>query len=326
MQKRTLLHESPSGHVMVGLFVVAAVFLFTWLLVFKEEEVERYELIAEFNAISNINEATKVKLRGFTVGQVLSVEFRPSPPVGEAYFLVSMAIEKIYPIPVGVIAEMKRSGLVGDTFIDLDVSQAVDGVVKAGSRIRGREKGAMNELMTRLTEMAHKLGAAGESIRRADLGYRLGRIGDGIHRAANGVQLVSTSADSLLDASRQMVNRASPELENLLVQLRRSTETAGRMLGNVDTLVVASQEDVQQAVAGLNSALQHLDSVLGRVESFVEQKEAQIDSTLDNVHSTSQSTRELASRPWKFFTGTSEAEKDTTAPESRRSKFRSLRP
>ncbi len=326
MQKRTLLHERPSGHVMVGLFVVIAAFIFTWLLVFKEEKVERYELIAEFNAISNISEATKVKLRGFTIGQVQSVEFRPRPPAGESYFLVSMAIETIYPVPVGVVAEMKRSGLVGDTFIDLDVSQAVDGIVEAGSRIRGREKGAMNELMNRLTEMAHKLGAAGESIRRADLGYRLGRIGDGIHRAANGVQLVSTSADSLLDASRNMVNRASPELEKLLVQLSKTTESAGRMLGNVDTLVVSSQEDVQEAIAGLSSALQHLDSVLGRVESFVEKKEGQIDSTIDNVHSTSQSARELASRPWKFFTGTSEAEADSNATTIRRSKFRSLRP
>tara|TARA_B100001250_G_scaffold142085_1_gene121578 strand:- start:7997 stop:8977 length:981 start_codon:yes stop_codon:yes gene_type:complete len=326
MQKRTLLHERPSGHVMVGLFVVAAVFLFTWLLVFKEEKVERYELIAEFNTISNISEATKVKLRGFTIGQVQSVEFRPRPPIGEAYFLVTMAIEKIYPVPVGVIAEMKKSGLVGDTFIDLDVSQVIDGVVEAGSRIRGREKGAMNELMTRLTEMAHKLGAAGESIRRADLGYRLGRIGDGIHRAANGVQLVSTSADSLLDASRVMVNRATPEVEKLLVQIRHSTEAAGRMLGNVDTVVVNSREDVQLAIAGLSSALQHLDSVLGRVESFVEQKEGQIDSTLNNLHSTSQSARELAARPWKFFTGTSEAEEDPKVTKSRRSKFRSLRP
>ena len=88
MQKRTLLHERPSGHVMVGLFVVIAAFIFTWLLVFKEEKVERYELIAEFNAISNISEATKVKLRGFTIGQVQSVEFRPRPPAGESYFLV----------------------------------------------------------------------------------------------------------------------------------------------------------------------------------------------------------------------------------------------
>jgi ABC-type transporter Mla subunit MlaD len=123
-----------------------------------------------------------------------------------------------------------------------------------------------------------------------------------------------------------MVNRATPEVEKLLVQIRHSTEIAGRMLGNVDTVVVASREDVQQAIAGLSSALQHLDSVLGRVESFVEQKEGQIDSTLNNVHSTSQSARELAARPWKFFTGTSEAEEDPKVTKFRRSKFRSLRP
>ena len=60
MQKRTLLHERPSGHVMVGLFVLAAVFLFAWLLVFKEEEVERFQACLRFKIGATKEEVQEV--------------------------------------------------------------------------------------------------------------------------------------------------------------------------------------------------------------------------------------------------------------------------
>ena len=72
--------------------------------------------------------------------------------------------------------EIRSSGLVGETFIDLDVSQAGKEALKPGSRIRGRDDIGVKELVENIKDMAHKLGGAGESIRQADLGYRLGRL------------------------------------------------------------------------------------------------------------------------------------------------------
>ncbi len=303
MQERKLLHDRRSGHALVGLFVLGAIGLFIWLLLFQKEERAHYKLEAEFNAISNLSEATQIKLRGFAIGQVESVQFRPNPSDGQAYFLVSMNIEEAYQVPAGAIAEIRSSGLVGDTFINLDVSQAGQEPLAPGSSMQGRDEVGVKELVSSITEMAHKLGGAGESIRRADLGYRLGRLGDSMHRVAGSLELVAHSTDSLLLTSRLLVDRTGPRAESALVQLQENLQQMNRAMRQTDTLVAGSRDDVHKSLKALRQAVERLDAVLGRVDTMVAQKEGQIDSTLGNLHSASESVRDLTAHPWKLLTG-----------------------
>lgn len=303
MQERKMLHDRRSGHALVGLFVVGATAFFIWLLVFQEEERAHYKLEAEFNAISNLSEGTQIKLRGFPIGQVESVQFRPNPGEEQAYFLVSMQIEEAYQVPTGSIAEIRRSGLVGDTFINLDVSQANQEPLAAGSRLLGRDEVGVKELVASITEMAHKLGGAGESIRRADLGYRLGRLGDSMHRVAGSLDLVAHSADSLLVTSRLLVDRTGPKAESALVQLQENLEQMNRTMRQTDTLVAGSRDDVHHSLKALRQSVEKLNVVLGRIDSMVVQKEGRIDTTLGNLQSASESVREIAAHPWKLLTG-----------------------
>ncbi len=305
MKERTLLHDSRTGYALVGLFVVGALAFFSWLLLLQRDDKPKYVLVVEFNAINNLSEATQVKLRGFPIGKVRSVDFRPQPERGEAHFLVSLEIEKKYPVPEGVIAEIRSSGLVGDTFIHLDVSQAGSGALEPGSRIRGRDDIGMKELVESVKEMAHKLGGAGESIRQADLGYRLGRLGDSMHRVAGGVEQVAGSADSLMVASRALIQQTTPQTEALLDKLQDNMASMNQVLGQTDTLVRASREDVRVSLGQLRGAIEKLNGVLGRVDSMMTKKEGQIDSTLTNLHSASESMREISARPWKVITGAS---------------------
>lgn len=305
MQERKLLHERRSGYVAVGVFVVGAVLFFAWLLLLQRDDAPKYDLSVEFNSINNISEATLVKLRGFPIGKVKSVEFRPQPLPGEAHFIISIEVEEEYPVPEGVIAEIRSSGLVGETFIDLNVSQAGVKALSPGSRIRGRDDIGVKELLENIKEMAHKLGGAGESIRQADLGYRLGRLGDGIHRVAGGMERVSASTDSLLLASRVMVQQTTPQTEALLKEMRVSIERMSGVMGQADTLVRGSRQDVQGALLALRESVEKLNGVLGKVDSMVTIKGGQIDSTLDNIHSVSESVREISQHPWKIITGPS---------------------
>ena len=128
--------ESPTVQIGVGLFVSVAVIGFIWLLISLRLGPDRYPLVAEFHTLGGITEATKVKLRGFTVGQVTSIEFRPMPMEGEAYFLVTLGIETAYPVPTGVFAEIRGSGLVGEAYVHLDVTEADGAPLPAGARGR----------------------------------------------------------------------------------------------------------------------------------------------------------------------------------------------
>lgn len=303
MREGKLLHERASGHALVGLFVLLAIFFFAWLLFSQQDQVARYRIVAEFNTINNLSEATQVKLRGFTIGQVENVAFDPQPATGEPYFQVELGIEKRYPVPIGTIAEIRGSGLVGETFIHLDVSKADGAMLLAGSRIKGRDALGMKELLASITEMAHKLGGAGESLRRADLGYKLGRLGDSGHEVASSLSLVAHSADSLLHSSRILLETMGPGFEGVLAGLQASAEQLNRTMQHADTLVVGSQEDVQHSLKSLRQVVERLDMVLQRVDQMVLYKETELDSTLSNLHAASKAVREISEHPWKLITG-----------------------
>ena len=301
--KRKLLHEFGRGHILVGLFVLAAIIGFTWLLVSQRTGPDRYDLIAEFDTLGNINEATKVKLRGFTIGQVKAVEFRPVAEEGEAHFLVQLGIEKKYPVPRGTVAEIRGSGLVGEAYVHLDVSDAGRESLPAGSRIVGRSDAGVKPLMDKIKEAAMKLGDAGQSLTKADLGGKLGGLGTNVSRIADDLGRVSQSADSLLLVSRRMMTGMEPGILRTLEGLDASMSRLSSTLGRTDTLVAATSEDVRSSVRALRLMVERLERVLERVDTLVQAEEAEIDETLTNLNAASAAVREISEHPWKLVTG-----------------------
>ena len=314
MDNRKLLHERGSGQALVGVFVILAAAIFGWLLFGHGDAVGRYPITVGFNTLNNINEATVVKLRGFTIGQVEKIEFRQQPPPGEAYFLLTLAIDKGYEVPLGTIAEIRSSGLVGDPFIHLDVTFAEEAGMEAGGHIEGRDAPGMKQLIASITDMAQKLGGAGESIRRADLGYKLGHVGDSVHRIAGDLDQVAASTDSLLFTARDVIAEMEPKMERVVAGLDRNLTQLEKTLGRTDSLVAGTHGDIQGAVRALRQSVERLDNVLTRVDTLMREKEADIDETLTNLHRASASVREISEHPWKLITGQGAKEDSTATP------------
>jgi len=298
-----MLNESKTGHVLVGLFVVVAVVAFGWLLLSQQQGPDHYSIIAEFDTMGSINEATKVKLRGFTIGQVRDVDFRPRPPSGEAYFLVELGIDKRYEVPKGTIAEIRGSGLVGEAFVHLDVTDAGVEALAPKSRIQGRSDPGMKDLMTKIKEAAQKLGAAGGALAQADLGSRLASISGNVSRIADDLGRVTRSADSLLVVSRHMMHGMEPGLQRTVDGMDQSLSHLSMTLSRADTLIAGTSEDVRVSVHALRLMVERMDMVLARVDTLVQYKQQEIDETLTNLHTASSAVRDIAQHPWKLITG-----------------------
>ena len=301
--ERKLVYETTTGHILVGIFVLVAAAGFGWLLISQRLGPEKYDLIAEFDVLGSINEATKVKLRGFTIGQVKRIDFRHQPPEGEAYFLVVLGIEKRYSVPEGVVAEIRSSGLVGESYIDLNVSAAGVRPLSPGSHVEGRSDPGIKGLVGKIAEAARKLGDAGEGIKKADLGGKLRRLTLDVSRIADDLGRVSASAGSLLTASHEMMEGMTPAIERTLDGLDRNMQKLSQILSRADTLVAVTGEDVQRSLHSLRLMVERLESVLVRVDTLVQVKESQIDETLTNLHAASAAVRELTEHPWKLITG-----------------------
>ena len=298
-----MLSESTTGHILVGLFVVVAVLAFGWLLYSQQQGPAQYSIIAEFDTMGNIDEATMVKLRGFTIGQVKGVEFNPRPSPGEAYFQVELGIEKRYPVPAGTVAEIRGSGLVGEAFVHLDVTEAGVSPLASGARIEGRSDPGMKDLMTKLKDAAQKLGGAGENMTKADLGPKLGSIGTSVSRIADDLGRVSRSADSLLVVSRHMMHGMEPGIQRTIDGMDQSLSRLTLTLSRTDTLIAGTSEDVRSSVRALRLMVERMEKVLQRVDTLVQHKEQEIDETVTNLHAASTAVRELTEHPWKLITG-----------------------
>lgn len=300
--------ESTTLQIGVGLFVSVALAGFLWLLIGLRLGPDRYPLIAEFDTIVGVNEATKVKLRGFTVGQVEGIEFRPMPPAGEPHFRITLGIESNYPVPSGVIAEIRGSGLVGESHIHLDAVDAHGGPLAPGSRIEGRSDESMKTLIKKLREAAGKLSGAGGAITDADLGTRLLDLTAAVDRVADDLGNVSRSADSLLLAGRHTVVGLEPGIERSLAGLEQTMSRLATTMARTDTLVVETSRDVQQTVRSLRLVAERLDAVLSRVDSMALGRQVQLEETVDNLHATSSAVRELSENPWKLIIGRGDGE------------------
>lgn len=296
-------HESPTVQIAVGLFVSVAVVGFLWLLISLRLGPDRYPLVAEFDALGDISEATKVKLRGFTVGQVEAIEFRPMPGAGQAHFLVTLGIDKAYPVPSGVFAEIRGSGLVGEAHVHLDVTSAKGTPLLSGAHIPGKSDDTMKTLMARIREAAQKLGGAGQAIRDAELGARLSDLTASVDRVAGDLSTVSKSADSLLLAGRHTVVGLEPGITSSLQSLDQTMARLAVTMARADTLVAATSQDVQTSVLALRQLVQRLDGLLVRIDSVALGKQAQLSETVDNVHATSAAVREISEHPWKLLIG-----------------------
>lgn len=295
--------ESPTVQIGVGLFVSVAVIGFIWLLISLRLGPDRYPLVAEFHTLGGITEATKVKLRGFTVGQVTSIEFRPMPAEGEAYFLVTLGIETAYPVPTGAFAEIRGSGLVGEAYVHLDVTEADGAPLPAGARIRGQSDETMKTLMTKIREAAQKLGGAGKALRDAKFGDRLSDLTTTVAQIAADLGSVLRNADKLLITGRHVIVGLEPGLLHSVESIDRTMARLEVTMARTDTLVATTSQDVQGSVLALRQTLEHLDAMLVRVDSLVVGKQAQLDGTVDNVHATSAAVREIAENPWKLVIG-----------------------
>jgi ABC-type transporter Mla subunit MlaD len=301
-------HGSPSMQIGVGLFVSVAVVGFIWLLISLRLGPDRYPLVAEFDVLGDISEATKVKLRGFTVGQVESIVFRPMPQRGEAHFLVTLGIETAYPVPSGVVAEIRGSGLVGEVYVHLNAT-AVDGPpLVAGDHIAGQSDEPMKELMAKIRDAAHKLGGAGTAISEAELGGRLTDLTTSIGQLAADLSIVSRSADSLLLTSRQTVVGMEPGLSRSLESLDHTMARLAVTMARADTMVAATSQDVQSSAEAMRQLVERLDALLVRVDSVMVGKQAQLDETVDNVHATSAAARAISENPWKLIIGRGDGE------------------
>jgi phospholipid/cholesterol/gamma-HCH transport system substrate-binding protein len=248
----------------IGMFVIVAGLVLTMLIVWFGESPallrDQLYVKAHYSEAPGVLEGVAVRKSGIRIGEVVAIEFdaRPNQPDG---VLVTLAIERKYPIREGAVPRLSRS-LIGDVTIDL-----LPGAGKGYIRLARSAKDADIIEGDVATDPSKALAAATIAFEKA------GDTLESINQAAAGLAKLSKNADGLDDFLKtwnktgQDVSGAAQRIDGFLKNNETDFRTA---MGNVqkvagklnDTLTPETQDSFKTGIAKLSSASARFDAQL----------------------------------------------------------------
>ncbi len=245
----------------------------------------------------------KVKLRGFEVGKVKQVEFYPEPQKEGVFFVVELAIKNEYPVIEGTVGEVKGGGIVGDSFINLDVSSQGHLPFKAGATVKGKEALDTGTLMAKAVTMLERMTEMSERIRDAEIGGRFKKFVEVVHKISTDVEGLSKDAQSMLTRSESLIATVEPGLKKSIDKLNEDLDYSKETLTSLNEILGDNSENIKDALEALQRSLNQMEKLMSNLDNLTVENRAQIDSTLKNMEDISASFKDVARHPWKIIFG-----------------------
>ena len=247
MRSRTLKEGS------VGLFIIAGILLFgaiaLWLRGIRLGE-RNYEITARFPDVDGVQEGDPVRYRGLNVGRVKEI----TPGTNNIDIVMEIDSSKIL-IPRQVTIKTDSSGLIGETFVDIQPPET--DVTFKNSKMTPLGKNCDPELIL----------CDGEEL--------------------NGVSGITL--DDLFPLMYQLTSRlsANPELFDNVSSAAKNAATAA------DEITQLSQ-DVAILVADVRSELKSFSGTVENISGTLEDASGQIDTTIVKYQETADKLNQLA--------------------------------
>jgi phospholipid/cholesterol/gamma-HCH transport system substrate-binding protein len=265
----------------IGMFVIVAGLVLTMLIVWFGESPsllrDQIYLKARYAEAPGVLQGVAVRKSGIRVGEVVAIDFddRPNQPDG---VLVTMAIERKFPIREGSVPRLSRS-LIGDVTIDLQPGSGKDNLHLG----RGPADAPIIE-GDLAVDPGKALAAATTAFEQA------GDTLKSINEAATGLAKLSKNADQLdgflktWTKTGQDLSAASLGVDQFLKTNEADIRTT---LGNLqkvadklnNTLTPETQDSLKTGIAKISSASSRLDSQLADLGPLMKDLGAPVNHT-----------------------------------------------
>ena len=296
----------------LGLLVLAALALFTALVVYKNAQAvtERsYTLVVHLDQMEGLAPGTDVQLRGYRVGTVERVDMRQE---GKDYhFLARIAVREDIKLWRGTRATLAPKG-VGSVMLDLKLPDLAQRSVllAAGEEIPGDSGVSIAGVLERTDHLMASLQAGVDGLRGRLEKKGLGDVMDhpSVHQALVSLDGTLREFQSLARESRGLVGHAD-----------RSMGGADQALADLDGSLAAVRgllekrgPELDQILVSLAATLKQAEGFMGR---FAGQDHPELSQTLKSLRRSLASVEELLEllkqKPNRVVWGTpSEAERE----------------
>ncbi|MBK7336487.1 MAG: MCE family protein [Saprospirales bacterium] len=292
--------------------------------------------ISEYDNVDELKKSNPIQVNGLQVGIVRAVYLNPQNLTS---IIVEMDVSKDIKVPLGTVAEIHTSSLMGGRIIELVFpAECIDGSCPpAGKVLEGRTLGFLNSMVgtdnldTYLTILETRLTRLTDTI--------ISRFSDNPELQKSGKDLQSILANlnsASATLTRQLNGSLGDSFDNIASvteNLKKNNEQISKMIdnlasvsgdlkeedvvGNVNTTVTQLKSTLQQidgAVADLTSVLSRIQEGQGTLGLLVKDREMydQLNKTLTNIDLL---TQDIRLNPKRYTTVLSKKSKPYEKPE-----------
>ena len=252
-------------NVLVGLFVIAGLTLFTTVLflIGNRHEVfaHHIEYYAEFTDLSGLTKGAKVQVAGMDAGQVLGVSV-PNSPAGR--FRLHLRIDDTLRglVRTDSVATIGTAGVVGETFLLIHPGSNTAPAARAQATLPSKEPTQISDLM--------------------DQGKVVLSDVDGTLRNVDGLL---GSVGGSLNATLATARTTAGNVNDVVLGIKAGRGPAGMLLRDdaLEGQIRNAVGNVQQTTGNLNHASLQADSILADIQS--RQLPQKVNETLESVKS-----------------------------------------
>jgi len=291
MRSRTIREGSVGLLILLGFILFGG--LFIWLRGFRIGQTS-YNITIAFRDANRVIAGSPVRYRGVNVGEVVSI----NPNANGVDIEVKINRVDLSIPRENLLVEANQSGLIGETSIDIypqvelasnqpgtnplsdDCNSRI--IICENDSIQG-EVGASIDVLIRNT------AEAAELISDPELFNNLKNVAKSATEAADGIAEVSRELSAISgDVSEQLkvlTKTTSQQLKVLTAttektgqQLTLTAAAAEDLIGNVNRVVVANQENVEMTLAEIRTTSQQLNQLMASLSPTLEKINSGLDA------------------------------------------------
>ncbi len=278
-----------STEIKVGLFVLAALGMFVWMVVrlggFHWGQPDTYNISTVFPSAVGLKPNTGVEVAGIQVGKVARIDLYDNNQAR-----VTMAIQEGILLPMDTAAFIKSSGILGDKYVELVPGASADKMQPGDQIATARAASDVSDVMQQLGDIASDLkkitGPLAEGNTGGDLKEMVGNLKEMSERL-NG--LVSTNEAGLSETLKSL-HASMTNLQEITDKINSGQGSLG-MLVNSDSTVRELNESLA-SIRHITAKIEAGEGTLGRLVND--------DATIDKIDQALTNVNQYLEKEEKF--------------------------
>lgn len=243
--------QSRTAVIVLGVFTLLAMLLFTWLSIEIGGwgGVGKNYYIADFNNVTGLVPQSDVKIAGISVGKVGVLEL-----TREEKARITITLDSTVHIRQGTIAIIKSKSLLGEMFLELQPAPVSAPILPPGSTIER----TVSPL--RVADIGEIIGPFADSLDPEKVRKMLDSLFSLIDDNASTVKLAGDKALLLLDTLNSVVTTNEGRINRIL-------QTGDRVGQKLETSVLAHADELEGAILALARSAPAIEHLVHSLES-----------------------------------------------------------